>query len=218
MNAPSCDGITAYFSDDYNDGIDNKDVIKYGNLDETLSWLHDGKTFVKELRSMPLTDDVMPLALSQYRDKKYTFSIDYNGDLNLNVQLFDRYLNQNHPLVQGTNIVHFDLNDEKSKMSDRFEIRFKSEESSVKNFIKSHIILKNNPIKNGILHLECSDSRISVNQIRLIDMQGRIVWEVQPSHLSPTLKYSLPNQLSTAVYTLQIIGDGFTQNQKVVLE
>jgi hypothetical protein len=218
VNAPSCDGITAYFSDDYNDGIDNKDVIKYGNLDETLSWKKQDKFLVKEMRSMPLTDDVMPLTLSQYRDKTYTFSIDYNGDLNIKVYLFDRYLNQNHRLVQGTNTVHFDLNDEASKKSDRFEIRFESESSSIKNIIYSHLTLKNNPIKDGILHLECSNTRKSVNHIRLIDMQGRIVWAVQPTQVTHTLEYSLPKQLSAAVYTLQITGNGFTQNQKVVLE
>jgi hypothetical protein len=49
-------------------------------------------------------------------------------------------------------------------------------------------------------------------------MQGRIVWAVQPTQVTHTLEYSLPKQLSAAVYTLQISGNGFTQNQKVVVE
>jgi uncharacterized repeat protein (TIGR02543 family) len=203
-NAPSCDGITAYFSDDYNDGIDNMDVIKYGNLDETLSWMHDDKSFVKELRALPNLNTELPIAIHQYRDNSYTLVLEYNGDLQKTVWLYDAFLNTFKEINQGMNILHFDINALKSDIPDRFKLVFQN--PNLSNYAINGSLnwtIHPNPTRNRTIHID----GLSTNQpvlFTLYDIQGRVIWQESLNRYIHDQTLRLPEHLSNAVYLLHI--------------
>jgi hypothetical protein len=204
VNAPSCDGITAYFSDDYNDGIDNKDVIKYGNLDETLSWFHDGKTFVKELRAIHNSETELLLNIKQYREKSYTLVLDYNGDVQQSVWLYDAFLNTYNSIVAGTNVYHFDIKDANSDVPERFKLVFQNPNVSRKVVNRSKLwSVGPNPVTNGTLFVSGLNTDEDVS-FQLCDIQGRVIWKTETVGYHNQQALQLPNNLAGAAYLLTV--------------
>jgi len=76
------------------------------------------------------------------------------------------------------------------------------------------MIIYPNPFSES-LWLEKQDPFKSGDQIRLIDIQGKIILEFQPKHEDKLLNLQLSN-LSEGIYTIQIINEkGFIQSKKV---
>ncbi len=216
--ATSCDGITAYFSKEYSNGVDFDDVVKLNNLDETLSWLLDGKTLAKQNASLPESSSVMPLSIKQYREKNYVLVVDFEGELTLQPYLFDKILNLQYRIDAGQNDFFFDVLAPGSDASDRFQIVFKEKSTSnVYQVYRSEVQVHPNPSENHQIQVVGFMSSDPV-KIEVLDVHGRTVHKQSlPCYLGLE-NIQLPVNLSPACYTLLLNSKSQSVTCKLILK
>jgi hypothetical protein len=215
-NAPSCDGVTAEFSNDYAEGIDRNDVIKYGNLDETLSWVHEAKTFVKEQRSLPSLETEMALRISQYRQKNYTMVFEYSGDVQKEAWLYDAFLNSYQALAVGSNVYHFNINDSLANDPNRFKVVFYNPNLSASRL--AHLnrwSVSPNPVSGSRLFIAGPEMEGDLTA-SLYDIHGRLIGSVLAEQDSLSRWHmELPTSLAAACYQLRISSARFTETHTI---
>ncbi len=124
------DGIVAKYNDDYDNGTDRMDMLKFTNINETFSIESNNATFAIERRKPLTKNDVVQFNFKRTRQLSYRFEIridDIVKNRNLQAYLEDKYLTTRTALnMNGTTWVDFEVNsDAASAVVDRFRIVFK---------------------------------------------------------------------------------------------
>ena len=117
------------FDPSYNNDVDKYDASLFYNSAENLFTTKNGKRLMVEMRKAPVSEEIIPLSISDYSSTDYVLSINrenLNLLSNLDVVLFDAYLNTTTSLPAGITDYNFsvDPNDPASMDLDRFEIQF----------------------------------------------------------------------------------------------
>lgn len=124
------DGIVAKYNDDYDNGIDRMDMLKFTNINETFAIASNSTTLAIEKRTLLSKNDVVQFSFKRTRQLSYRLEVridDIVKNRNLQAYLEDKYLATSTPLnMSGTTWVDFDVTgDAASAVADRFRIVFK---------------------------------------------------------------------------------------------
>lgn len=102
------DGIFAEFSNDFSDGIDRDDAMKFTNINENIAFMRNGTAMAAERRPSVETNDTLFIKLWKTTPKNYEFDITPQAFYGVNMVLQDLYLNTNLPVsLFGSTKVNF---------------------------------------------------------------------------------------------------------------
>jgi hypothetical protein len=123
------DGVMAQFSNDFSDGVDQFDALRFGNVNETFGILSNNSTYMLQRRKPLRESDTVFLSLKRTRQFQYRFNCMLNNmtGTGLSAWLHDDYLHTSSPInMQGDTWVDFAVTaDAASAAAGRFYIVFK---------------------------------------------------------------------------------------------
>ncbi|MFT3679950.1 MAG: T9SS type A sorting domain-containing protein [Ferruginibacter sp.] len=125
----TADGILLECADQFSNQVDRDDALKFGNINETLSFLRNGRSMAAERKQQLTDNDTLFLKLVRSTQRKYSFYFDAKGmnEPGLVGWLEDSYLATSQPLnLQQPSAVEFAVDgNAASAATDRFRIVFK---------------------------------------------------------------------------------------------
>ncbi len=170
------DRLKISFSSNFDNAITYKDAPKLSNLDENLSRAQNDVLLGMEKRSLPAEGEVLALDINQYRNQNYVLHINVSN-LDIPVYLEDNYFESSTLLNAGGNSISFEVNDNAlSTATDRFSLRFTSNDLAVDNFEKNIRSYYPNPIKNNQLFIELGAKTAANYQIEIYNVIGQTVY------------------------------------------
>jgi Ca2+-binding RTX toxin-like protein len=122
------DGNAVVFGGQYNDAIDNNDVLKASNVAENFSISREGSLLAIDARKNLSADDVVYFKISNLKQQDYKLHFSAkNLDASLTAYLEDRFLYTFSPVsLTNTTEVNFTVtSDPASSATDRFRLVFK---------------------------------------------------------------------------------------------
>lgn len=159
----------------YSDNIDDTDAGKLFNRDETLAFIQNNELLSINSRNLITSGEVIPIHLSNHKTEDYVLQVKLENFPNINVFLYDSYLNEYHPLTNNdTQNISFqiDENIEATTQEDRFELRFSEENLKTKKIIESALTIYPNPVsEDQNLHLSMTN-RVAPCQYTIYSMLG----------------------------------------------
>jgi hypothetical protein len=104
------DGIVAEFSNNFSDGIDRDDAMKFTNINENIAFIRNGTAMAAERRPSVEAIDTLFIKLWKTTPKNYQFNITPDAFYGVNIVLQDLYLNTNLRLpLFGSTKVNFTI-------------------------------------------------------------------------------------------------------------
>lgn len=173
------DGLSIKFRPWSDNAYDPKDGPKFNNLDENLARnLDDGAHYLAlEYRNMPVEGDSLGLFINQYRYENYTFQIVLTGGFDHEVFLKDNYLDERTPLVDGSNLYGFSIDESIPESIDpgRFSITFGPSTLDVPSVEEKPVVLYPNPLAGSQLTLRVGRNSGKVG-VQIYNMLGQQVY------------------------------------------
>ena len=218
-NSTSDDFTSIIFNQNYNNGIDYDDALKFTNQDENLGRLENNSYLTYESRAMPQIDEVLELYTSNYRTTDYIFIVEVNGLLNNSVYLYDNYTNTETLLNNdASTAISFsvDAASPESLATDRFEIRFETSTLGSTEFDLRDISVYPNP-SDDILNIDLGNNTGRFESLELYDINGRLVSTRNISNQVFDVQMNVSN-LSSGVYVLKVNSDTDQFSSKVIIK
>ncbi|MBS3739674.1 MAG: T9SS type A sorting domain-containing protein, partial [Psychroflexus sp.] len=212
------DAIRLRFSPDGNNDIDQFDISKLGNMDENLASVNGNSLFTIQKRSLPETDEEIPLFTNNWRNENYSFTANLNNLEATDVYLVDHYLGTETLLANGdTYNFSVDANISESVNSLRFALKFDNETMGIDEQENSFFSLYPNPAKD-IVNIQTNLPLGSQAKVEVYNMLGQLVIS-QTQAISHTSLHIGVNVLEAGVYLVKLTGqDGYSQTQELIKE
>jgi hypothetical protein len=213
------DGLVIRFSDSFSNGVDAYDAIKMPNEDEDIATLNTGTKLSIEKRSMPLTEDVIPLVTDKYRKESYTLSATVTGlDNGLTAYLYDT-LKQTYTKLRNDyeSFYSFTVKDAKSAAADRFRIIFSEKSLNSEDFDNNTAKLYPNPSGGGMFYLSVAPEWGSNVTVKIYNTIGQEV-KSHTSVTSDTVIEVRPDfEMAAGVYLVHISANGMTTIKELII-
>ncbi len=205
------------FDPSFNNDVDKYDASLFMNDAENIYTTRNGKNLMVELRKAPVTEESIPLSISDYRSTEYVLSINReNLDLlsSLDLVLFDSYLNTTIDLPSGVTDYSFsvDPNDPASIDLDRFEIQFVDGTLSNNQFDLDQVSIYPNPAQ-GSFTIEAPFT--SETTIRIYNALGQEMIKRTSSDRQINID---GNSLKNGLYIVKIINGNQEISKKLIMK
>ncbi|MFD0932464.1 T9SS type A sorting domain-containing protein [Psychroflexus salinarum] len=181
------DGLKIKFDKSYST-TSKDDAPKLGNLDENLARKVGSDFSSIELRPFPEEEERLELFMNQYRREAYVMKFDLTDNLNTQVFIEDKYLNQVTEVTQTEDTYSFTVDESipESKASDRFRLVFEPVSLSTMEETLVNASLYPNPTKGSF---SISGENLGEEtEVEIYNMIGQQVY-----------KTNLENQLTTEI-------------------
>lgn len=208
------DGIRLKFNDNYSNDVNDSDLSKLWNRQESMSTYKDENWISVDKRN--LLDELTEIELytGLYDGTQYEFLINVDIREGNDVILLDTYTGDERYLNSGENKITFDSNGE----TDAYRFKFIIEESetlSDDSFeLSEDIVMYPNPVNSNYTYIKMNDMN-NVN-IHVYDMNGNLLNVGVDRTSNNELRLST-NTLSSGIYLVKIISDGISITKKLVV-
>ncbi|MFO7744520.1 MAG: T9SS type A sorting domain-containing protein, partial [Psychroflexus sp.] len=199
-NTPS-DGLRIKFDKSYSITSED-DSPKLGNLDENLARIEGNKYSAIERRPFPETEERLELFINQYRREAYVMKFDLTDNLNTQVFIEDKYLNQVTEVTQTEDTYSFTVDESipESKASDRFRLVFEPVSLSTMEETLVNASLYPNPTKGSF-----SISGENLGEETEVEIYNLIGQQVYKTNLENKLKTEITDfNGSAGVYLVKL--------------
>lgn len=206
----AADGLRIDFKEGQNNGVDYGDAMKFGNLDESISRLNGEDYLAMENRDLPIAEEVLPIAISNYKNTDYVMAFELGFFENLDVYIKDYYLNEETLLTQG-DITNFsftvDAEEEASTDSARFAIVFKAAALNTNNPTEgTGFNLFPNPLSGSELHINATNAYQSAD-VAIYNTLGQKVYSTTQQFNGSNQIVADVNKLEAGIYILKLKTD-----------
>jgi hypothetical protein len=205
------EGAVALFDDAYSWNATAEDAIKFGNLDEEVSFMQNNTAIAIAKQTNPSATNELPIRLrnTRYNNYQWEFEVtNYNG---LSPYLFDT-VNNTYTQIANHTVVPFTVNGQEQT---RFKIVFQTSVLSAPDFTKQ-IALYPNPSKVGTGFYITG---IPVNtKVELFSLLGQSL-PLQTALNGSTLYVQPMGHVGQGVYVVQVTtNEGLTQQVKWIVD
>jgi hypothetical protein len=178
------------------------DSPKLGNLDENLARVEGNAFSAIERRPLPEATEELPLFINQYRRESYVMKFDVTDNLNTEVFIKDKYLDQVTEITSSDNTYSFviDSSIPESEASDRFSLVFEPVSLSIGDENLVNLSLYPNPTK-GNFSISGIDSGQDT-EVKIYNLIGQQVYTAKSNGQS-TLEIADFNG-TTGVYLVKL--------------
>jgi len=178
------------------------DSPKLGNLDENLARVEGNAFSAIERRPLPEATQELPLFINQYRRESYVMKFDVTDNLNTEVFIKDKYLDQVTEITSNDDIYSFTVDESisESTASDRFSLVFEPVSLSIGEEGLANLSLYPNPTK-GNFSISGIDSGQDT-EVKIYNLIGQQVYTAKSSGQS-TLEITDFNG-TTGVYLVKL--------------
>jgi len=223
------DGVVVAFNTRFINEVDYNDALKMANSYENFSLLRNGVRLSLEARKNVTKKDTIFLSLTNLRRQDYQLSFvpENFSRAGINAKLVDRFLNtiQDISVSDSTKIIFSVNTTPGSYASDRFYIIFSNgstqllpsnvetqrgniQEKNTSTFIStSSISVFPNPVKDGMINLQCTRIKSGDYQVNIMNQQGSLVdsrtLKLKENEVKKTIAI---NGLSSGSYILTMKG------------
>jgi hypothetical protein len=194
------------------------------NLDENLSIYNDGNLLSIDSRSAAKSSDYIQLFLDRYRAKNYTLRIKTSELPGFELQLRDKYTNTLTALTknQETEYSFSVSSDLESKRIDRFalEMNFPNEvKLQNKKFDGDQVKIYPNPVKDELITVTLPYSFVNQScNLKILDMNGRIVWEDTKRISNPNWDIPLEGVFSNGIFLIQVSSENDVLYNRLIIQ
>jgi hypothetical protein len=199
--ATPSDGLRINFDKSFSISTED-DSPKLGNLDENLARVEGNVFSAIERRPLPEATEELPLFINQYRRESYVMKFDVTDNLNTEVFIKDKYLDQVTEITSSQNTYSFVIESSipESEASDRFSLVFEPVSLSIGDENLVNLSLYPNPTK-GNFSISGIDSGQDT-EVKIYNIIGQQVYTAKSSGQS-TLEITDFNA-STGVYLVKL--------------
>lgn len=151
------DGLFIDLDPAHNAAVDDRDIQKLPNLDESMEVAQAGGLFTLWKDVTPVDGTIIPLNITNYRKTQYTFDITSLPSLtDFEVVLVDQFTNTTTPLQAGQQVAFtVDAAQAGSTAADRFYLQFNNTTLSMNDdFYLQKISMYPNPVTSGVFFLQ----------------------------------------------------------------
>ncbi|AZQ42843.1 T9SS type A sorting domain-containing protein [Nonlabens ponticola] len=214
------DALVVRFSDQYSNALETTDALKATNLDENMASMADGQLFSIQSRALPVDEEIIDLSMTNYTMTDYTMKISINGLDDVNAYLVDNFTNTSTLLENDSvTLVEFsvDSSNDSSSSEDRFDLAFAKSTLSNTDDQATSFKLFPNPVNNGVVNVELSQVTAGPAQVHIYNSLGQNVQEIKLAEIAGVQTLDVSN-LSQGIYIMEIIQDGTSTSQKVIIQ
>ncbi len=217
-NGTATDGLIMKFGDNYVNTIDGNDAIKLSNQDETFSTKNNSTLLGIESRLFPLTTDVIPLNITQYRFTNYTMVANGTNMSGPPAYLHDQLLQTYTEIPQSGSVNYsyvLNTNNAATSASNRFRIVFQNPTLSIDSNATLAFTMYPNPSKQGVFDVVMNDA---TEDTKLI-IYNSIGQEVYATNLTQaTINHIDTNKVfANGIYYVKIIKEATTSIKKLII-
>lgn len=202
----SSDAIRIEFTDDGDNEMDDRDVIKFTNLDENLARFYNSTLLTIENRAQPINGELLSLFINQYTTSSYVLLFDNDNFEDKVLKLVDTYLNEDF-VIDEENLVHqftVDNSVNASTFYGRFKLLIEDEPLSNVNFENPEFSISPNPVKGDLLNIQSSFFAKQKVEISLYNQVGKRIMK-KTVQFPSSGNFSLTNlNYNAGVYLLQL--------------
>lgn len=218
-NGKAADGFVINFDSSYSNELDTFDATKPSNQDEHMGTMNSGKVLSFESRSLPVSEDVIPVSLIRYRKTNYVYKINVNGLENVNAILLDKYTNTRTALTNnGITEVAFAIDNAiaESTAANRFDIVFENLLGVNQNAFGNAVKIYPNPATDSFnIKVPSTESTLTVKVVNAI---GQNVYNQAVTAQNGLVKIQPANALKSGVYMVNISNGTSTTTQKLIIK
>ncbi|WP_223810239.1 T9SS type A sorting domain-containing protein [Psychroflexus gondwanensis] len=199
--ATPSDGLRINFDKSFSISTED-DSPKLGNLDENLARVEGNVFSAIERRPLPEATEELPLFINQYRRESYVMKFDVTDNLNTEVFIKDKYLDQVTEITSSDNTYSFAIDSSipESVASNRFSLVFEPVSLSIGDENLVNLSLYPNPTK-GNFSIGGIDSGQDT-EVKIYNLLGQQVYTAKSSGQS-TLEITDFNA-SSGVYLVKL--------------
>jgi len=216
-NGVVADGFIVNFDSSHINSLDEKDAVKPINQDENIGTKNSGKTLSFERRNLPVSEDIIPIATTLYRNTNYTYKLSVNGLDGINTYLLDKF-NNTRTLLENNAETLYNFSVATGNSSDaenRFDIVFGNLLGS-DDFETANFNIYPNPVLDNTFTVAIPyEGKTTVTVFNQIGQEIKC----NVSETSST-KYKVEPkaQLASGIYIVKINSDGKTATQKLTVK
>jgi hypothetical protein len=219
LNQTALDGSIIFFDDSNNNGVDQNDAAKFANPDEMFSTFNSGTLVSIEKRMQPISSDIIPIRISQYRGTNYTIVAEGENLNGVPAYLHDQFLQTYTEVPQnGTVDYVFSISSTvtQSSASDRFRIVYNNPLLSAANNEWANFTMYPNPSKQGNFTILLPQT-ISNGTVTLFNALGEKIFTQE--FVSERQFNVKPNQpLASGIYFVELQYDSLKSVKKLIIE
>ena len=221
--AAPIDGTTAVFGTDFTSAVGFGDVEKLFSAGENLAWSRATKLLAIDAQAPAVANDELHLKTMQFvANKSYTFKINAtNFDSSLSAFLVDQYLNTLTQVdLTAPNFVTFATTAEATSYgADRFKVIF-SPSSALNNeeWNSKALRIYPNPVVDNQFTIAVSPSITDKVAITIYNMIGQSVYKQTATAINNSIVVQPPAVLKVGVYMLEMVNNGKTSTQKIIIK
>ncbi|MDQ6609224.1 MAG: T9SS type A sorting domain-containing protein, partial [Bacteroidota bacterium] len=199
------DGVREIFDNNYSSAVDNNDAKKIAGFELNLGIANNNEILAVEKRSLPNSNDIIYLKLTNMNLGNYQFEIQpYNfASQTPEAYLKDDYLKTSTPinLNVGTTVNFNITSDAASAAANRFSIVFIKQSSLV---IAPSIVVYPNPVTNGNIQLQFNHMPVGIYSVRVLNNLGQMISSKKINNTLGTITENMQLNKIKGVYMIEI--------------
>ncbi|WP_405378664.1 T9SS type A sorting domain-containing protein [Nonlabens sp. Asnod3-A02] len=216
-NLTAQDGVLVRFSNVENPAIDERDAVKFSNLDETLSIVSNLSNLAIESRLFPVNADVIPLSITNYKSTNYTLAIKMEAVPGVNAYLRDNFAGTITAISYGVNNA-IDFIVDPAEMEGRFELFFENVTLSNESVTDAVVSVYPNPVTGDVIHINTGNIVSEKWTARLFNSLGQEILKEELDVNQQTLSLSNMSSIRSGWYILQVEGDDNVFTEKIMIQ
>ncbi|MGB5981147.1 MAG: T9SS type A sorting domain-containing protein [Nonlabens sp.] len=214
------DMVRGFINTGYDNGINNRDAVKFTGLSEQLSILSNGVQLSNERREQYVDEEVLQLQIGQMQTGTYDLELNFRDFNGLEVYLVDNHLNTRSLIAQNQIIDHsfdVDLNDAGSFAADRFQVEFETGTLSAGDLAFAKAVqLYPNPTDGNELNI--SGLKNGTANVTILGLLGQTIYEQEHTVLSGSAQVNGLENLTSGVYLVAISQNGKSATKRLIVK
>ena len=216
-NLTAQDGVLVRFSNTENPAIDERDAVKFSNLDETLSIVSNLSNLAIESRPFPVNADVIPLSITNYKSTNYTLAIKMEAVPGVNAYLRDNFTGTVTAINYGmSNSIDFVV--DAAEIEGRFELFFENVTLSNESVTDAAVSVYPNPVTGDVIYINTRNVVSEKWTARLFNSLGQEILKEELDVNQQTLSLSNMSSIRSGWYILQIESDDNVFTEKIMIQ
>ena len=220
--ASPIDATIAVFGTDFDASVGLGDIEKLYSSGEHLAWSRGAKLLAMDATTPVVTNDELLLKTMQFSaNKSYTFKVNAtNFDTSLNGYLVDQYLSSQTQLDFSTsNFITFaTTTDAASYGANRFKVVFNSSALNNEEWSSKSLRIYPNPVVDNQFSIAVSPPITDKVAITIYNMIGQSVYYESASAINNSIVVRPSAILKAGVYMVQMVNNGKTNTQKIIIK
>ncbi len=220
--ASPIDATIAVFGTDFDASVGLGDIEKLYSSGEHLAWSRGAKLLAMDATTPVVTNDELLLKTMQFSaNKSYTFKVNAtNFVTSLNGYLVDQYLSSQTQLDFSTsNFITFaTTTDAASYGANRFKVVFNSSALNNEEWSSKSLRIYPNPVVDNQFSIAVSPSITDKVAITIYNMIGQSVYYESATAINNSIVVRPSAILKAGVYMVQMVNNGKTNTQKIIIK